>query len=289
MLKKNVDLGPALKVSRWRRLAIGSWGVPEDPSIHGILELNVEKALATIEAHKKKFPQSRVTITHFTAKAIAESMLEVPQLNSVLRFGRFYARKTIDVCFQVAGDSGGKNLSAATLRDVPNLSLSEVADFLNMKAGDVRTGGDPDFRGIKRVGIGVPGFLMSPAIRLLGFFLFTLNLWSPLLGLKRDAFGSVLLTNVGTLGLDVVFPALFYRAARVPAIVALSEVKPMAVVEDGEIKIRKIMRMCTTFDHRFVDGVHAGILARKMRERFQNPEVYFSDEAPKSEASPLNS
>ena len=41
--------------------------------------------------------------------------------------------------------------------------------------------------------------------------------------------------------------------------------KDEAVVEDGKIGIKKIMRVNATFDHRFIDGLHASVLAKTVR------------------------
>ena len=276
MIRKNVELGPILGISRWRKMALGSWGTPTDPSIYGVLELDAGKVLERLAQIRAKDPETKITVTHFAAKAVAAAMVEVPQLNAVLRFGQLHSRRTVDVCFQVADDSGGANLSGATLRDVPNQTLKQVADFLKGKANRIRTEGDPEFRGVKRIGGGVPGPLMGMVVRLLGFVMYGLNLWSPILGLGRDAFGSVLITNIGSLGLDFALPALFFRGARCPVIVALGEVRPAPVVVNNAVVVRPVMKMCVTFDHRFVDGVHAGKMAKRVRECFANPEVFLN-------------
>lgn len=277
MFEKNVELAGKLKISKWRRLAFGSWSKPTDPSIYGVLELNVEKVLECLQETKKNPQLPNVTLTHFSAKAIAEAMKESPELNSVLRMGRLYERKYIDLCFQIADDKDGKNLSSATLRDASTKSVYDIATFLQKKAKSVREEGDPDFKNIKKIGLGIPGFMMGVAIECLGFLMYTLNIWSPLYGLKKDAFGSVLITSIGPLGLDFAFPALFYRGSRVPVIVALGEVREAPFIEDGQIKIKPMMKICATFDHRYIDGAKAGRLVNIIRECFKDPAPFFKD------------
>ena len=39
-ISRNIDLGPALRTSSWRKIAIGTWKTAGDPSVYGILDLN---------------------------------------------------------------------------------------------------------------------------------------------------------------------------------------------------------------------------------------------------------
>ena len=44
-------------------------------------------------------------------------------------------------------------------------------------------------------------------------------------------------------------------------------------VIDGEIVIRKILPLTGTFDHRIIDGYHAGMLAHNLKRYLENPEL----------------
>jgi pyruvate dehydrogenase E2 component (dihydrolipoamide acetyltransferase) len=57
-----------------------------------------------------------------------------------------------------------------------------------------------------------------------------------------------------------------------------------AVVEDGKIVVGKVMRISATFDHRFIDGFHAGMLAKTMREAMEKPFEFF-DPLPSNEVA----
>ena len=44
---------------------------------------------------------------------------------------------------------------------------------------------------------------------------------------------------------------------------------------DGQavaVEVRPVLRLCATFDHRIIDGAHAGKLAAEIRELLSNPE-----------------
>ena len=63
--------------------------------------------------------------------------------------------------------------------------------------------------------------------------------------------------------------------ARVPILLATGAVKPCAVVEAGEVRIRQQMKIHVTLDHRFIDGLHAAMMARTLRSWLEEPELHF--------------
>ena len=80
-----------------------------------------------------------------------------------------------------------------------------------------------------------------------------------------------MITNVGSLGLGLSFVPLF-PYSRVPVLFALSTIEDKAVVRDGKIVIAPILRIGITVDHRVIDGVHGGIMAKTLRDFFANPK-----------------
>jgi pyruvate dehydrogenase E2 component (dihydrolipoamide acetyltransferase) len=58
---------------------------------------------------------------------------------------------------------------------------------------------------------------------------------------------------------------------RAPIFIAPGAVKDAPVVEDGKVVPGKIMNVNASFDHRFIDGFHASILANTLREMLENP------------------
>lgn len=274
MFSTNKPFGKPVKATRFRRLAIGSWGGTGDPTIYCVLEVNAEKALAHIAAEKAR-THERVTITHFVGKVFAKVLERSPELNTEIRWGKFYPRETIDVSFQVAIEKH-MDLSAGVVRNVNKISLAQIAAGLNKGAHEIRGKDDPGFRGIKKISSLIPGFLQRPAVKLIMFIMNTLNLWSPLLGAPRNGFGGVMITNVGSLGLDFCLPALFPPAG-VPMIIAVGSIYDAPVYTpngDGTVSVRleKHMKLCGAFDHRYLDGLHGSKIAMDIREFFREPE-----------------
>ena len=69
LFSKNVDLIGSIKLSSWRKIAIGTWNTVGDPSVYGVLELDVTHALNYIEKIKQETGQ-RITMTHFFWKGL---------------------------------------------------------------------------------------------------------------------------------------------------------------------------------------------------------------------------
>lgn len=271
---QNVEFSGRMRLSAWRRIAIGTWRSVGDPSTYGVIELRVDPALAYIEALAKKH-KLRITLTHFTGKVIAETLKRHPELNATLRFGALHQRQHVDIFFQVANDPTGQDLSGTIVRQVETKSIMQIADELEGLVQKIRTLGDKDTYQIKHsIFAKVPGWLAAWLLDLTGLVAYKLNLWAPWMGAPRDPFGSLMITNVGSLGISFGFAPLV-PYSHCPAVLALGAVEDRAVVENGEIKPAKVLDLCATLDHRIIDGLHASKMAKSIKEIFQNPETFF--------------
>jgi len=194
-----------------------------------------------------------------------------PEVNCVLRWGNLYPRKNVDVFFQVASDMHGNDLSGLTIRNADKKTMTAIAQEMQERIELIRKKGDPDFKKMKKTIGGIPGWLSSTVINFSGFLMYGLNLWTPLLGTPQDPFGSIMVTNIGSLGLDMAFAPLV-PYSRVPLLMAIGAVNETPVVRDGQIVIRPMVKLCATFDHRLIDGMHAAHMNRTIKKLFENPE-----------------
>jgi pyruvate/2-oxoglutarate dehydrogenase complex dihydrolipoamide acyltransferase (E2) component len=97
-----------------------------------------------------------------------------------------------------------------------------------------------------------------------------------------------MITNVGSLGLDTAYvPLVPY--SRVPILLALGNVREVPVVRDGKLAVGKVMKVNATFDHRFIDGFHASVLSRVLRDWFEHPYERFDNLDQMSAAAPSSS
>src|SRR4051812_36024581 len=96
LFRRNVDLGPPLRVSSWRKVAIGTWRTCGDPSVYAMIDIDIEPGIAYIEKARAS-SGLHMTLTHFIGRVIGETMARHPEINCILRMGRLYPRKNVDV------------------------------------------------------------------------------------------------------------------------------------------------------------------------------------------------
>ena len=272
----NLELVRKDDVSSFRKIAIGTWRTAYDPSVYGTMELRMDEAVRYIAEFREKTGK-RLTLSHMIAKAAAMVLKECPDANAILRWNRVYLRKRIGVFFQVVMTDEGASkvdLSGATLYDVEGKSLVEIYDEFNDKVDKVRARKDPALEKTRSTFLGIPYFALGTVLRLISFLSYTLNLDLRRFGIPQDPFGSIMITNIGSLGLDTAYvPLVPY--SRVPILIATGAVKDVPVVEQGKIVPGKVMRVNATFDHRFIDGFHASVMSRILRQWLEHPYDHF--------------
>lgn len=268
----HLELIPKKEVSSFRKMAIGTWQTAYDPTVYGTMRIRMEKSLAYIERFREVHGV-RLTVTHLVAKAVAEGLKRCPDANAILRFNKIYLRKqiTLSVLVVQADQGDGKvDLTAARIEDADQKTLKTLAAEMQETIDKVRNRKDLALeKGKGTIGL-IPFMWMNMFLKLLGFFMYTLNIDLSFLGMPRDAFGGVTITNVGSLGLDIAYvPLVPYT--NTPIFIAPGAVLDMPVVEDGKVIPGKVMSLNASFDHRFIDGFHAGVLAKTVKEMMENP------------------
>lgn len=272
-ITKNIQGLRPVPVSPWRKISLGTWRITGDSSVYGMTEINVEPALQYLEKLSKE-KNIKMTLTHYVARAIALTFRDHPQINSIVRWGKLYRRDNVDIFLHVAMDTQGEDLSGIVIRNLDKKTLIEVADELNEKVNKLKKEGDPSFNKIKNTIKYVPPFVLRHALDLVGFILYSLNLWSPALNVARDPFGSAMVTNIGSLGADFAFTPIPYYS-RVPFILSIGAVKesPWVDPETKNIIVQRLVKLGVTFDHRIIDGVHAANMSKSFKKYMENPAL----------------
>jgi pyruvate/2-oxoglutarate dehydrogenase complex dihydrolipoamide acyltransferase (E2) component len=272
----NLALTKKKDVSSFRKIALGTWQTAWDPSVYGTIELRMDEAMRYLAAFREK-TGLKLTVSHMMAKAAAMVLKECPDANAVIRWNRIYLRKRIGIFFQVVmtdeGD-GKADLSGATIYDVEQKSLVEIVNDFQTKVDLVRARKDPALEKTRNTFLSIPYLMLNRFLKTLSFFSFELNLDLRWAGIPSDPFGSMMITNIGTLGLDVAYvPLVPY--SHIPILLATGAVKDKPVVEDGKIVPGKIMAVNATFDHRIIDGFHASAMSKVLKEWMEHPFEHF--------------
>lgn len=266
------------KTSLFRKIAMGTWQNAGDPSVYGALEVDMHKALPFMK-ELEALHNVKISPLHLVAKAISLVLVDRPEINGIIRFNRIYLRPHVDIFFQVNVPGSGNDqikqatLSGVTIRKTENKSVSEIANELNQKGQDVRDRKNDELAESQKIMSYAPWGLSRWILNIFSFLIYDLNLNLSFLGIPKDPFGSVMITNVGSLGIDMAWAPLV-PYSKVPMLLTLGTIKDTPVAVEGKIEIRPIMKIGITFDHRFMDGVHAAAMGRHFQKCFADPAAY---------------
>jgi len=90
---------------------------------------------------------------------------------------------------------------------------------------------------------------------------------------KDELAGSTItLTSLGKLGGIVTTPVINMPEV---AIIGVNRAVERPVVVDGQIAVRLMMNLSSSFDHRFVDGYDAAAMIQQMKDRLEHPATIF--------------
>ncbi len=268
--------------SQWRKIAMATWHTRNDPWIAAEMDLDARKALTYIR-DVRAATGTHVTMMHLVGRAGAKVIEALPVLNGRVLAGRYIPSPTIDVFFtvslnaEVTGDgeaASATDLSGAVVRRVNEKTPWQIARELNEKVNRIRSGHDPMFRISKAISWVLPPMLLRAFLAGTTLITEDLQIPLPLLGLEARPFGSLLVTNIGSFGLDRAFPPM-PTMCHTPVGIAVGAVKQVPVVDtDGQIVARPILPVAAGIDHRFIDGYQAALIARVFREYVEDPARY---------------
>ena len=128
------------------------------------------------------------------------------------------------------------------------------------------------------------GGLMVPVLRDAQ----ALDLWACAAGIARlaaaaragkatraELTGSTLtVTSLGKLGGIVTTPVINHPEV---AIVGINRIVARPVVRDGQVQVRQMMNLSSSFDHRVVDGAVAAAYIQRVRRLLEHPALLFLD------------
>jgi pyruvate dehydrogenase E2 component (dihydrolipoamide acetyltransferase) len=164
-------------------------------------------------------------------------------------------------------------LSGHVVRNVDKRSFSEISKELTGTAITIKKGEDVNFKKIKNSWNYIPGILARYALDFIGFVSYSLNLNVKAFGVPQDCFGSMMITNIGSLGFTQAFVPLS-PYSRIPLILALckTEKRPV-VIPDGSVGAEEQVNLCFTFDHRIMDGARGAKMAKLIKKYMESPEL----------------
>lgn len=200
------------------------------PTVSTVTQVDVTTMVKFREQNKDSFLATygvKLTYTPFFIKALCETLLEFPIVNSSLQSdNQVVSSKGVHVGIAVAlGAKGDEGLIVPVIRDCQNKTLVEIARSLDEIAKKAR---------------------------------------SNKLGVNDVQGGTFTLTNPGTYGALFGTPMINAPQAGILGAYAISK---QPVIIDDMIAIRSIMHLVLTYDHRIIDGLVAGKFLATVRDR----------------------
>jgi len=81
--------------------------------------------------------------------------------------------------------------------------------------------------------------------------------------------GTFSITNVGVIGGDFATPIINYPEV---AILATMKIADRVRAENGQVKVKKTLPLCLSFDHRIIDGAEAARFMKDLIRLLEIPE-----------------
>jgi pyruvate/2-oxoglutarate dehydrogenase complex dihydrolipoamide acyltransferase (E2) component len=252
----------------WRKTASTIYKKPVDSKILGSVEIDITDLETYIQNQRKA--GVKITLTHFfllaTARAIKD---EVPELNTYLKRGNIYAYPQIDATVSVLMNNG--EMGSVKMQNIDAYNLAELADYLR-KEIQVAQKGDDTSKKQKEALAHIPWPLRGYVYQVIKYITVHLGLSIPFLGLSANNFGAFFLSNIGSIGLDIGYPALF-PSANVAFVLIMGGVSKKTWVVNNEIVPRTVMTLGAALDHRVIDASHGGKLFKYLKKVIAQPEL----------------
>lgn len=255
--------------SNWRKVASTIYNKPTDSKIYGIVELDVtelEKYVA-----KKRKEGLKTTITYIIALIIGRAIREeVPELNTYVKRGKIVQRDKIDGMVSVLLPGG--EMGTVKVKNSDQVTIQEISEEIGQKIRDSRKGDENDTMQSKSMLANIPWPFRKWLFSLYRLITIHWGISLPGVGLDSNSFGSYVVSNIGTVGLDTGFGSLL-PSSNVSLVFILGSISKKPAVINDEIVPRRIMLLSATLDHRVVDGSHGGKLFRAIKQMVRNPEI----------------
>ena len=256
--------------NNWRKVASSVYRKPSDSKIFGSVEIDVTDLEAYISEKRKE--GIKITLTHFFTLAVARALRnEVPELNCFIRRGKVVERKQVDAMVSVLTKE--KVMSSVRVINADTLNYSQLSEILNEGVQNSRKGDENVTMKMKGKLGNIPWPFRGWLFRFIKFLTISLGVSLPGIGLTADNFGSFVITNIGSIGLDTGYPALF-PISNEAIVFVMGGVSKKPVVINDKIEIRRMISLSCALDHRVVDANHGGILFRSLKQSVRNPEMF---------------
>jgi pyruvate dehydrogenase E2 component (dihydrolipoamide acetyltransferase) len=264
--------------TNWRKVASTIYKKPTDSKIFGIVELDVTELEKYVAKKRKEGIKTTLTylITLIIGRAIRQ---EVPALNTYVKRGKILQREHVDATVSVLLPGG--QMGSVKVENADQLTTDEISEQIGKNIANSRKGDENETMQSKSLLAKLPWPFRNWLFKIYQIITINWGISVPGIGLDSNSFGSYIVSNIGTVGLDTGFASLL-PSSNISFVYVLGTINKKPVVVNDEIVIRRVMLMASTLDHRVVDGSHGGSLFRFIKQVAKNPEILDSKPDPAS-------
>jgi pyruvate dehydrogenase E2 component (dihydrolipoamide acetyltransferase) len=244
----------------------------------------VELDVTDVEKYisKKRKEGLKTTLTYLITLIIGRAIREVaPELNTFVKRGKIVQRECVDGTVSVLLPGG--QMGSVKVKNADKKTIQEITDQIAEEIRSSRKGDENDTMQSKSLLAKFPWPFRKWLFRLYRTVTIHWGISLPGIGLDSNSFGSYVISNIGTVGLDTGYGSLL-PSSNVSLVFILGSIQNKPAVVDGEIVPRRIMLLSATLDHRVVDGSHGGLLFRHIKYLIKNPELLESPPNPEKAA-----
>ena len=264
------------RVSSWRKISVGMWDRPSDPTIYGYETVDIDDLVDYLD-EVSEAAGIRITLTTFLVKMLSDIFAEHPELNAIIVGNQVQVRENIDAFCQVsvANEKGGSaDLSGVKLRNSDRMNFVEIAEALKRRADKVRKGQDEEIEQTKSMIDKIPPLFLPRVLKIVDFLTYAVPVDLGKIGIRDDPFGSFMVTNCAPFDIKLGFAPLV-PAARTPLVLLPGIITDHVFAEDGKPVVKRGVQIGLTADHRCFDGLQIGFIVRGVRDRLNHPRDYY--------------
>ena len=114
---------------------------------------------------------------------------------------------------------------------------------------------------------------MNVVVELMGIFS-VIGISIPCIGLKKNHYGSVIISLLGGYGLKDIYSPLFPYTYTIGVFSTCEIERKKRFNNDGSLNVTEYLPVNFTLDHRYMDGVLSSKMVKAARELFDNPDSF---------------
>ncbi len=227
-----------------------------------------DNLLEYIQTTRERF---KADMNHVLLAALGAAFVENPELNRFVMGRRLYQLDGVWLTFSMKRRKGDKRskVAAVKLEMFGDETFEQLSERINQEVererSDAVTYADRELGAFSQV--------PRPLLRLCVTLFKAADYFNLLPGtfIEKDGlYTSAFVANLGSLGMKAGYHHLF-EWGNCPVFIMAGEVEERAVVEDGEVRVRKMLPIRVTYDERIDDGLTARGALDSIKRVLLNP------------------